>query len=154
MKRTFQVTGILMLLAVCGCSGVRSEQRIDMRISSEYLGRIDAGQWVLQEMTVDGRAVELTGRPPTIAFEADGRVFGFASVNRYFGSVQITDRGELSWSDGFGTTKMGGPPEAMKQESDFLNALPNTQRITLDNNTLIAASNDHTTQLIFTAAQP
>lgn len=56
----------------------------------------------------------------------EGRVSGFAGVNRFNGSYtlkqQAEGRGTLSFGE-LATTRMAGPPELMQQEERFLAAL-------------------------------
>ena len=85
----------------------------------------------------------------TACVVADGRIAGFASVNRFFGSFKIDDRGKLEWPFPFGSTRMAGPPELMKQEDIFLNALPQTSSIAFEKIYLYMTSADKKTRLTF-----
>lgn len=64
---------------------------------------------------------------PTLRFEGDARVSGFAGVNRCSGSVAIGDVGAMGETPlRFGpiaTTRMAGPPDRMALESAFLGML-------------------------------
>lgn len=148
MKRLF-CTAVLVLLAVSGCNAVETEQTIDFQITSDYFSRVTDRDWDLHEMTIDGVAYPLVGRTPTVQFEREGRVNGFASVNRFFGSLAIDPQGRLEWSDGFGSTKMAGAPEAMRQEDAFMKALRATERLALDGDVLTAYTLDRNTVLVF-----
>ena len=73
-----------------------------------------------------GVAVE-TQRPPTLIFDGSGRVNGFSGVNRFGGSVESANEGQIRFGQMM-STKMAGPPEQMTLESSFLAALARTDR--------------------------
>lgn len=77
-------------------------------------------------VTLDGAAITAT-RPPTITFDGAGRVNGFSGVNRFGGSVESAEAGELHFGQMM-STKMAGPPEQMALESSFLDALTRADR--------------------------
>ena len=77
-------------------------------------------------VTLNGAAITAT-RPPTITFDGAGRVNGFSGVNRFGGSVESAEAGELHFSQMM-STKMAGPPEQMALESSFLDALTRADR--------------------------
>ncbi|MDR1470942.1 MAG: META domain-containing protein [Synergistaceae bacterium] len=80
----------------------------------------------------------IDGSNVTVTFHSDGRISGNASVNSYnvawlkHGSRIIIGRGV--------TTRMGGRPELMKQEDEFLDLLSHVSRFRIQRNelTLIA----------------
>ena len=70
--------------------------------------------------------VELPGgpvrdAPPTLAFAQEGRVHGFAGVNRVAGAYAV--EGDLVTIGPLAMTRMAGPPEQMDQENRFVGAL-------------------------------
>ena len=77
-------------------------------------------------ITLNGAAITAT-RPPTITFDGAGRVNGFSGVNRFGGSVESAEAGELHFGQMM-STKMAGPPEQMNLESSFLGALARADR--------------------------
>ena len=77
-------------------------------------------------VTLNGAAITAT-RPPTITFDGAGRVNGFSGVNRFGGSVESAEAGELHFGQMM-STKMAGPPEQMALESSFLDALTRADR--------------------------
>ncbi|OQY07826.1 MAG: hypothetical protein B6I25_00725 [Planctomycetales bacterium 4572_13] len=149
MKTTVQIFVILALLITVGCQ--ESEKALAQTpITSANFKAIAGMQWILREMTVEGEAFELVGEKPFIQFNADeNKVAGFASVNRFFGSVEIDGEGHVQWPGPFGSTRMAGPPEQMKQEAAFLKALPQTNRLSKAGINLYAASADGQTELVF-----
>jgi len=149
MKTTVQIFAILALMITTGCQ--ESEKaHIQIPITSANFKTIAGMQWILQQMTVDGEAIELVGEKPFIQFEVnENKVTGFASINRFFGSVEIDSDGRVQWPGPFGSTRMAGPPEQMKQETVFLKTLPKTKRLNKAGINLHAASADGQTELIF-----
>jgi heat shock protein HslJ len=89
-------------------------------------------------------------RPVTITVRPDGSVSGFASVNRYFGSLRIGEGGAIQpGGRPFGSTMMAGPKDLMDLESSFLKALASATRIELNANGLTLSNDDRTTELVF-----
>lgn len=79
---------------------------------------------VLNGNPVSERVVRVGARQPTLQVDADGRIFGLASVNRYSGQVDPAGLGRGVWSSGpIASTRMAGPPEANELEQEFLAAL-------------------------------
>lgn len=83
-----------------------------------------AGEWILKFLAgatlPDDVAVPKDAKAPTLKIAADGTVSGFSGVNRVMGKLAGTE-GKL-----FGPlagTRMAGPPQAMKLETAFLQAL-------------------------------
>lgn len=118
-------------------------------ITVRNFNRIVGMQWMLQSMTIEGRQYPLAGEMPYIQFSADNKINGFGSVNRFFGGVQIGDRGELLWPGPFGMTRMAGPEELMKQEDAFVKALPKTEQLSVAGIYLYAYSKDRRIELVF-----
>ena len=150
MKYPFYIIAILGLIIIGGCQESQEKQSTPTVITSENLETIAGVQWILQQMTVDGKPINLIGEKPFIQFDVDeNRVTGFASLNRFFGSVNIDKAGNVQWPGPFGSTRMAGPPEQMAQEDAFLKALPQTQRLSKAGINLYATSKDGQTKLVF-----
>ena len=149
MKKTFCIVVIVGMMTATGCQESEKKQA-KIPITSDTFKTIAGKQWVLQAMTVDGEVFELAGEKPFIQFNADeNKVTGFASINRFFGSVKIDDNGRVQWPGPFGATRMAGPPQRMKQEDAFLKALPRTNRLSKAGQNLYAVSQDGKTSLVF-----
>lgn len=87
---------------------------------------------------------------PSIEFDAAGHVSGNASVNRFRGSCTIDAAGGLRWSQtGFATTRMAGPPELMRQEEWFLEAMRHAAHVRVTGDTLELADEQQTVLLTF-----
>ena len=91
-------------------------------------------------VTLDGAAITAT-RPPTITFDGAGRVNGFSGVNRFGGSVESAEAGELHFGQMM-STKMAGPPEQMAIESSFLSALTRADRYVVTDAKLIFSAGE------------
>jgi hypothetical protein len=94
MKYPFYIIAILGLLIIGGCQESQEKQSALTIITSENLETIAGMQWILLQMTVDGKPVKMVGEKPFIQFDVEeNRVTGFASLNRFFGSVNIDKAG-------------------------------------------------------------
>ena len=100
-------------------------------------------------MTINGKEYKLTDEKPFIKLENDGKVSGFASINRFFGSMLIDNQGSVKWTAPFGSTRMAGPPELMEQENSFLNALQKTESFSIERTYLYIQTSDGRTELTF-----
>ena len=93
---TFCLAVSLLLTVVSGCNDSPNEQATDQRnqilITSDNFSSIVGMQWILQKMTVDGSEYPLSGEMPFVKFETDGQINGFASINRFFGAMQIDEK--------------------------------------------------------------
>ena len=48
-------------------------------------------------MILDGSEYPLAGEMPFVKFKTDGTVNGFASINRFFGCMQVNKHGLVTW---------------------------------------------------------
>ena len=143
----------LCLVSLSGCSCDQSKQGATGQsgtvITSGNFERIVGMQWILEKMTVGAVEYPLAGEKPFVKFDADGGVNGHASINRFFGGVEINKNGHLKWSDAFGSTRMAGPEKLMNQENAFLGALPTTEQVSMDKIFLTLQTKDGKTELVF-----
>ncbi len=72
------------------------------------------------------KLVSSKGYSATITFNKDKTFNGFSGVNRFFGEFRTA--GDNIVFDRMGSTKMAGPPEAMKFEDKFIRALGRATR--------------------------
>lgn len=110
------------IIVASGCQGGQSGASSAV---GDLLGKID-GEWLLEKLGGKDVASMLGQgmKAPSLNFGKDGSISGFSGVNRLMGSVKAEDlmQGKLDLSR-LASTKMAGPPEAMKLESDFLGSL-------------------------------
>ena len=137
----------LACLAGCNTAGDEAVESTSV-ITSENISQIVGVRWTLQKMTIDGNEYDLAGDRPYIEFGNGGKISGFTSINRCSGSMQLDDQGGARWSP-LASTRMAGPPELMKQESIFLEALSRVQRLSIEGTDLYAQSADGQVELVF-----
>jgi heat shock protein HslJ len=144
-------TVLVPVAFLVACAGASSPPTLVTRASA---AKLQDRQWQLKSITLDGRQVVMDVQANmTLAFGADGKVTGFAAVNRFNGTCSFGLDGKLSWSGpGFVTTRKAGPPELMEKERAYLEALPKTDRAVLGNRVLRLQSEDESTLLTFSEA--
>lgn len=69
-----------------------------------------------------------------VLFEVDGSIKGNGGCNNFFGSLEKSDDGVVVGE--LGSTRMACPGEIMDRESAFLNALKQTRRFEIGQNSL------------------
>ncbi len=141
------ITLSLVCLAGCKTAGNHAAKG-EHDITSENLSRITDRQWVLRMMIIDGKEHPLTGDRPFVKFSHDSKVSGFASINRFSGSIQWDDQGKIKWPPML-STMMAGPPDLMNQEDTFLKALQSVRGLSLDGMHLRAQGKDEQVELVF-----
>lgn len=121
---------LCLALAAAGCSSpaqnggaVRNLTAADaMRLPS-----LTGTDWnCIELISRDGTPVPVTDRPPTISIAADGKVSGFAGVNRFFTEATFGNTTTAVTPVKFGpvgATRMAGPPERMQLEGAFTSML-------------------------------
>lgn len=119
-------------------------------ITPQQLNKIVDIEWHLIRMTLDGEPNPMV-KNSTVTFVCshERQVAGVASINRYFGNLKLAENGEIVWNKAFGMTRMAGPPELMKQESVFMDALSKTSRMYLNDSKLEFRSKNRSTILEF-----
>jgi heat shock protein HslJ len=151
--KAFWICVIVSGLLFCGCNenngGAEVAADGGVAITSGNFGRIVGMQWILKEMVVDGQAYALTGEMPFVKFEAGGSFNGYASINRFFGSVAIDGAGKVVWPENVGMTRMAGPQKMMEQEGVVLKTLVGTEKASLEKIYLTFESLDGKSKLIF-----
>jgi heat shock protein HslJ len=97
-------------------------------------------------------AVPLEGHVPTLSWEADGRIHGQASCNRYFGEWSGTPQ-QLQLKS-VGMTKMACFPDSVgQQETAFVQTLAQVRRLRMDGAQLVLEDNGGQALLRFARAQ-
>lgn len=132
MKKIMTIVTLLVVVFVttscCGC-----------RISNtKQLTTLLNNQWKLTELPgVD----DITSAEDsyTISFDTkEGRAFGVADCNRYFGSYTIADKNKLSFG-AMGSTLMACPNNSLEQQ--YLKMLSNVNSYLVDGDTLMLMNN-------------
>lgn len=84
------------------------------------------GDWQLVEIEGEsiGGLIPADGRAPEVRIADDGRISGFAGVNRFSGSLNVSALSDGRFEMGpAATTRMAGPSELMRLEDRFLRTL-------------------------------
>lgn len=112
------LSGFLISCASTGVKGVTEPNSINEKsIQSEFIGTT----WKLSKYISDGELKDVISTSKADLKFEDGKFYGDASVNRYFGSYTL-DNGKLAMGR-VGTTMMMGPNDAMEQEYIFTRLL-------------------------------
>ena len=123
---------LLTAIVLLGCQSGSSTlpDNGETIVNGDNVSQILDKPWQLTGMIRDGNEIKLVDDSEvTILFNAEGKVAGGASVNRYFGDYELKET-NLVWSGpGFGSTMMAGPEEMMTQEHLYLELLGKTNRI-------------------------
>lgn len=151
MSRRVTVVGALALLAVAlmvlGACG--SDDEPD---AGAARGGPLQGTWDLTLYASDGALRELPAGLTTEATFAGDRVSGRAAVNTYRGAFQADgSEGELSVGP-LASTQIGGPPEALAAETDYLKALESAATFSSDGERLTIADASGETVLTYEAS--
>ena len=148
--RTSSVPVLLGLAMLAGCGGLGTGSDPAM-ITPASLDRLVNREWLLKTSTVDSQRVIMhVDATQTVLFGSDGRVTGFAGVNRFAGTYQFSPEGVLSYpAPGLITTRMAGPPELMEKERAYLKGLAQVTRAIVAKNALQLQSEDGATVLLF-----
>ncbi|MBL8876453.1 MAG: META domain-containing protein [Phycisphaerae bacterium] len=99
------------------------------------------GNWTLDSIGDKSLAMlvpqDVAVKKPTLDISADGKVSGFAGVNRLMSSLNMDalSKGEFAMSPA-ATTMMAGPEYAMKLEQQYLGALAKVRNFKVDGSKL------------------
>jgi heat shock protein HslJ len=133
----------LMVLSACGSS--------DDDPQSARGGPLQ-GTWDLTRYASDGTLRELPDGLTTEVTFAGDRVNGRAAVNTYRGAFSADGaEGDLSIGP-LATTQMGGPPEALAAETDYLKALESAATFSSDGEALTINDASGATVLTYVAS--
>lgn len=147
-----------MIIVICcllfACSAIHPQKAgrepDGMLIKPQQLKTIVGLEWHLIKITLDGDQIPLVENSKvTFSCNSEGEVVGVATINRYFGNLKVNEDGEIIWNKAFGMTRMAGPPELMKQEAVYMDALIKTSRMYLNDSKLLLISKDRSAALKF-----
>jgi heat shock protein HslJ len=105
------------------------------------------GSWKLE--TLNGAAAD-PAVPSTLSFD-NGKANGNAGINNFNGSYDAPSDGVLTFGP-LASTQMAGPDNAMKQESEFLQALANTKKFTTEDGALVLMDDSEAKLAVLKAA--
>lgn len=139
------VAAALMALGACGSSDDEPE-------AEGARGGPLQGTWDLTRYASDGALRELPAGLTTEVTFAGDRVSGRAAINTYRGAFQADEAGgELSVGP-LASTQIGGPPEALAAETDYLRALESAATFSSDGGTLTINDASGATVLTYDAS--
>lgn len=95
--------------------------------------------------------IEKGGRGIVLQMTVDGKISGFASVNRFAGSYSLEGKDGITWGEGMAVTKMAGPEPLMKQERAFLTDFPQMTKYSLEGGNLRLSDAGGDTTMTFEA---
>lgn len=78
----------------------------------------------------------------TLTFSNDGRIFGFAGVNRYFAGYKLENDDQLILSP-IGSTMMAGPLEKMDLEKNYFDLLKEANKVKICKNQITLMTNNN-----------
>ncbi len=97
------------------------------------------GDWKLVKLGDE----EVKATEPTLSVSDEGKVSGFAGINRFFGGLAKEDAAKEKTLFGpLAMTKKGGPPELSKLEFAYTSALAEVNKFTIDKDTLTLLVDD------------
>jgi len=136
------------------CTGVHPQkagaEAEGVLITPKQLKNIVGLEWHLIKMTLNSDPIPLVENSKvTFSCSSEGEVAGLATINRYFGNLKVNEDGGIIWNKAFGMTRMAGPPELMKQESAYMDALTKTSRMYLNDSKLELRNKDRSYVLEF-----
>jgi heat shock protein HslJ len=146
-------------IAVIGCASSKTElTETDSRrtvVTRDSLPQIAGIEWHLVKMEKNRESIPLAqGSKVTFMIKEDGRVAGLATLNRYFGNMNLDEEGLITWKGpGLGMTKMAGPPDLMNQEDASVEALIQCQQVYREGSLLILEGQDQSVILEFQQAK-
>jgi heat shock protein HslJ len=119
--------------------------------SQDVVAAVRGHEWRLVSLVVAGTPTPIVpGSAVTIRFDDNGMAGGAASLNRYQGGYRLGPDGALVWvGPGFAATRMAGPPDLMRQEATFLEALQAASRLRIEEGRLFLESANGGTRLTF-----
>jgi putative lipoprotein len=98
------------------------------------------GDWKLIKL---GDEEVKVAEPPTLSVTEEGKVSGFAGVNRFFGGLAKDDAAKEKTLFGpLGMTRKAGPPELSKLEFAYTSALAEVNKFTIDKDALTLLVDD------------
>ncbi len=117
----------------------------------DVVAAVRGHEWRLVGLVVAGTPTPIVpGSAITIRFDDNGLARGAASLNRYQRGYRLGPDGALGWvGPGFAATRMAGPPDLMRQEAAFLEALQTASRLRIEEGKLLLESANGGTRLTF-----
>ncbi|MBR8701340.1 hypothetical protein IX317_001227 [Fusobacterium sp. DD29] len=136
MKKILILASMVFLFASCTELQVASKKQEPKSVT---LAEIDKNDYVLTNLYPE--------KGMTLGFDAQGRIFGYSGLNRFFGKATVFN-GNIK-IENLATTRMSGPRDAMIAEAQYLAMLNDMTKISFDKDKLVL-SNEKGEILIYT----
>jgi heat shock protein HslJ len=137
VRRSFLAVILVALLLAAGCSAPQSATTDGPSVPADLTALVGS-EWTLSSLRAEGKEVAVASEArPTFAVDETGRVNGLATLNRYFGQLELRPGGELGWAGPLGSTMMAGPEHLMDQEVRFLQTLQGVRMASLRGGVLV-----------------
>lgn len=154
----------LLPLAPAGCGTIGGGETAlqGNAIAAEITGEASVceHQWLLESLSVDGREhrsrllwQKLWRDRPYLTCDKLGYVRGSAGSNPYLGRFSVDRGGELSWPQVPEVSRMNGAEDSSELERKYLKALPQTDSMKLEGDSLILQGGSGATRLEFKRAE-
>ena len=152
LKRVLPLIPASLMLALSGCGTVEETQLT----ASEKEPSVCDYQWLLESLSVDGREhrsrllwKKLWRDRPYLTCDDLGYVRGSAGSNTYLGRFSLSNTGEISWPQVPAVSRMSDVRDSSDLEKDYLKALPQTDSLKVQGNSLIMRNESGETRLEF-----
>ncbi|WP_193162795.1 META domain-containing protein [Microbulbifer hainanensis] len=147
-------TVLLASLSGCGMFGASEPESVETAITED--SSICAYQWLLESLSVDGREhrsrllwQKLWRDRPYLTCDKLGYVRGSAGSNPYIGRFAVSADGEISWPKVPAISRMSDTRDSSELEKDYLKALPQTDSMKMEGDSLIMQGDHGATRLEF-----
>lgn len=109
--------------------------RVSAGVAGQVAVALPGSSWTLSAYTLGAQRVAVTKKPPTIAFDAAGRVTGFTGCTRFTGAFSSSSAGALKFTL-LRTTNVFCEGEVGRLEITFLEIMQGATRYSGDQNAL------------------
>ncbi len=137
---------LLLTLAACASDPAKTPGKTGETMATPTAQSLLGTEWLLDDL---GGAGVLEGVQATLAFPEAGRVAGSGSCNRFTGSATIGTDGSFGVGQ-LASTRRACEPAVMDQETIYLKALEDAERIALEGPYLLVFSKDLEKPMRFT----
>ncbi|WP_323846416.1 META domain-containing protein [Microbulbifer magnicolonia] len=141
-----------LLLALSGCGSVEEKELAENPVEPSVCEH----EWLLESLSVDGREhrsrllwKKLWRDRPYFTCDKLGYVRGSAGTNPYLGRFLLSNSGAISWPQVPAVSRMSDARDSSDLERDYLKALPQTDSLSVEGDSLILQSESGKTRLEF-----
>lgn len=140
MKKSMMILTLAGLL-LGGCTALEKTNE-----TVEKVGTVtQTAQTILDINSIKGKEFTLENSDATITFD-NTKVYGFAGVNRYFGSLKV--EGSKITIENVASTMMAGPQAKMEQEFKYLKDLAEMNSMKIEGNVITLTGNGKTLRFL------